>query len=66
MATSPVGAPPPPNTSAIESQYAANMALQEKLGELNLKLGFSTALASAKEALGLSCKNRTEACKQLC
>jgi hypothetical protein len=41
------------------------MALQTMLGELNLQLGFTTALANAKEALGQACKNRAEASKQL-
>ena len=52
-------------TGAIQDQFAQNMALQTMLGELNLQLGFTTALANAKEALGQAAKNRAEASKQL-
>jgi hypothetical protein len=68
--TAPGTAPPAsssniPGTSDIQGQFAQNMALQTMLGELNLQLGFVTALANAKEALGQACKNRAEASKQL-
>jgi hypothetical protein len=68
--TNPAGAAPaaPANaasTGAIQDQFAQNMALQTMLGELNLQLGFTTALANAKEALGQAAKNRAEASKQL-
>ena len=67
MATQPIGAQPSTATStdAIKDQFAQNMALQAMLGELNLQLGFTTALANAKEALGQAAKNRAEASKQL-
>lgn len=61
-------APAPANAAgagAIQDQFAQNMALQTMLGELNLQLGFTTALANAKEALGQAAKNRAEASKQL-
>ncbi len=50
---------------ALRAMMDNTMSLESMLGQLDRQIGFTTAIANMKEALGQTAKGRGEAAKQL-